>query len=163
MHSLLIFCIYFSSVYNHFGLAHLRYFLLTGPFPRLCSTGSGSALSTLNLILFHWLLNTPCFYGMEYHRSRYRASKPHVGRTLETSVLVLSDPGLLHASVSSLFLCREKERDVRASRLLLGISSDGFNHSWVHSSFPRIIPQPHPTFARFCLSLATSMHANHNK
>lgn len=50
------------------------------------------------------------------------------------SVRVLSDPGLSHASVSSLFLCREKERDVWASCLLLGVSSDGFNHPWVPSS-----------------------------
>ena len=59
-----------------------------------------------------------------------------------TSVRVLSDPGLSHASVSSLFLCREKERNVWAPCLLLGVSSDGFNHSWVPSSFPSITP-PH--------------------
>lgn len=64
--------------------------------------------------------------------------KSHIGRTQVNSVLVLSDPGLSHASVSPLFLCREKERDVWASCLLLGVPSDGFNHSWVLSSFPSL-------------------------
>lgn len=65
-------------------------------------------------------------------------------------VLVLSDPGLSHASVSSLFLCREKERDVWASCLLLGVSSDGFNHSWVPSSFTFLTPSP-PVYPSYSL------------
>lgn len=93
--------------------------------------------------------------------------KPHVGRTLVTSVLIVSDPGLSHASVSSLFLCREKERDVWASCLLLGLSSDGFNHSWVPSSFPHLCTllffsysQPLPTTSRLSSQTSCGLFAS---
>lgn len=42
-----------------------------------------------------------------------------------------SDPRLLHAPI---LFCREKEGNVWAPCLLLGVSSDGFNHPWVPSS-----------------------------
>ena len=84
------------------------------------------------------------------------ASETTYWSNLVNSVRVLSDPGLSHASVSSLFLCREKERDVWASCLLLGVSSDGFNHSWVPSSFPSITPPPTHTHTHFCTLLFTS-------
>lgn len=65
-----------------------------------------------------------------------------------TSRLPPSDPILLHAPI---LFYREKEGNVWAPCLLLGISSDGFNHPWVPSSslpIPPFIllsaPSPHP-------------------
>lgn len=48
-----------------------------------------------------------------------------------TSSLPTSDPSLLHAPI---LFYREKEGNVWAPCLLLGVSSDGFNHPWVPSS-----------------------------
>lgn len=51
--------------------------------------------------------------------------------------LFTSDLSLLHAQI---LFYREKERNVWASCLLLGLSSDGFNHSWVPSFHLSLLP-----------------------
>ena len=56
-----------------------------------------------------------------------------------TSSLPTSDPSLLHAPI---LFYREKEGNVWAPCLLLGVSSDGFNHPWVPSSSSPF-PPPH--------------------
>lgn len=85
----------------------------------------------------------------------------HIGQTLVTSLLILSDPGVSYATVSSLFLSREKERDVWAPCLLFGVSSDGFNYSWVPPSFPSLISSIHPfifLLQLICTPTTTSDH-----
>lgn len=55
-----------------------------------------------------------------------------------TYSLPSSDPSLLHAPI---LFYREKEGNVWAPCLLLGVSSDGFNHPWVpSSSSPQSLP-----------------------
>lgn len=53
-------------------------------------------------------------------------------------------------------LCREKERDVWASCLLLGVSSDGFNYSWVSFAF-FLYALPLPMFSCIVLILDMGM------
>jgi len=64
------------------------------------------------------------------HATRFGQNKP---RGAHAAVVLLSlsfssDPLLLHAPI---LFYREKERNVWASCLLFGVTSDGFNHSWV--------------------------------
>lgn len=69
--------------------------------------------------------------------------------------LFTSDLSLLHAQI---LFYREKERNVWASCLLLGLSSDGFNHSWVPSTLLSMLS---PLFSVFITSVQSRAKSTH--
>lgn len=75
--------------------------------------------------------------GLLPNRMSFSPGQPSSHQPL-TSSFPTSDPRLLHAPI---LFCREKEGNVWAPCLLLGVSSDGFNHPWVpSSSYPQSLP-----------------------
>lgn len=65
---------------------------------------------------------------------------------------LISDPKLLHAQI--LFFFRKKEGNVWSPCLLLGYTSDGFNHPWVISSHPIHLSFSTPVHSVFHFSVS---------